>query len=180
MLTIKLEDTELFDEETSSFSVVEGQTLELEHSLVSLSKWEQKWQVPFLSHDLTTEQTLDYIWMMILTPNVPRSVVDLLGADHIRQVQEYIQSAATATTFATLPDRRGQGETITSELVYYWMVAFTIPFDCQDWHLNRLFALIRICNVKQNGKQKKMSRREMAERNAQINAARREQLKSTG
>jgi hypothetical protein len=78
-----------------------------------------------------------------------------------------------------MPERRGPGEVITSELIYYWIVSFNIPFECQYWHLNRLFSLIRICNIK-NSKPKKVSRMELAQRNRELNAARKAKLGTSG
>jgi hypothetical protein len=181
MLKLTIPASEYFDEETQEFSSSEEVTLELVHSLVSLSKWEEIHRVPFLSNkQKTQDDTLDYIWCMVITPDVERKVLDLLTQDHFKAVNDYIESPATATTFAELPGKKVPGEVITSELIYYWMVAFTIPFECQTWHLSRLFALIRICNVKQNTKQKKMSRREIAERNMQLNAARKAEFGTSG
>jgi len=181
MLAIVIEGEEFFDEEASEFTTVGDVTLEFEHSLVSLSKWESKYQVPFLSGgEKTSDQTFDYMRFMLLTPGVSDEVFLSMSKKHIDRIQEYIESPESATTFAELPNRRGPGEIITSELIYYWMVGFTIPFECQYWHLNRLFALIRVCNVKQNGKQTKMSKRELADRNRSINAARKKQLGTSG
>jgi hypothetical protein len=156
--------------------------LELEHSLVSLSKWESKYQRPFLSNSKkTSEELFDYLWMMILTPNVDPKVMYRLSQENIDDIQEYIDSSQSATTFGELPGRKAPGEVITNELIYYWMVAYTIPFECQYWHLNRLFALVKICNIK-NSKHggKRMSRGELARRNADLNAKRRQELGTAG
>lgn len=180
MLTIVIEGDELFDEETNTFSTTNDVTIELEHSLLSLSKWESKHEKPFLSsNEKTGEEIFDYIAAMVLTPNIDPDVLERLSPKNIEQIQEYIDSKQSATTFGIMPERRGQGEVITSELIYYWMVAFQIPFECQEWHLNRLFSLIRICNIK-NSPPKKMSRAEMAQRNAALNAQRRQQLGTKG
>jgi hypothetical protein len=180
MLRITIPDTELFDEVTQSFSIVEGSVLELEHSLISLSKWESEFQVPFLGPaQKTTKQVLDYIKAMILTPEFPPDVISRLSPTNLTQINEYIESKQSATTFGSMPKQNGRPEIITSELIYYWMVAFNIPFECETWHLNRLFSLIRICNVK-NSKPTKMSKNQLAQRNRDLNAQRRAQLNSTG
>jgi hypothetical protein len=180
MLKIIIPKKEYFNESTSTFELVDDFELELEHSLVSLSKWESKTQKPFLGPgEKTPSEILAYIEAMILTPIYPTDIFDRFNQENLDQINEYIESKESATTFGQMPERRGRGETITSELIYYWMVAFNIPFECERWHLNRLFALIRICNIK-NSKPKKMSRNEIASRNRELNAKRREQYKTTG
>lgn len=180
MLSIIVTGDEFFNEETSEFYTVGDITLNFEHSLVSVSKWESKYQVPFLSNrNKSYEEAYYYLECMLLN-EVDSKVLSQLKEQELNKIQEYIESTQSATTFAELPSRRGPGEIITSELIYYWLVAFNIPFECENWHLNRLFSLIRICNTKQNGKQKKMSAREIAERNRSLNAARRQQLGTSG
>jgi len=181
MLRITIEGEELYNESTNEFSESDPVVLELEHSLLSMSKWESKHQKPFLGPDeKSLSETLDYIEMMITTPEFSPVVISRLSAQNHRDINEYIASPQTATTFGALPKKPGgRSETITSELIYYWMVAFNIPFDCEKWHLNRLFALVRVCNIK-NSKPKKMSRNEIAQRNRELNAQRKAQLGTTG
>jgi hypothetical protein len=180
MLKIIVLGTEYFDEETETFETVGDIELELEHSLISLSKWESKYQVPFLTqNNKTAEEVYFYIEAMILTPNFPRGIAQKFSQQNIEEVNNYIESKESATTFGKMPERRGRGEIITSELIYYWMVAFTIPFECEYWHLNRLFALIRICNIK-NEKPKKMSRTELVTRNRELNEQRKAQFNTRG
>lgn len=180
MLKLIITGDEFFDEKTSTFETVGDVELELEHSLISLSKWESKYQKPFLSSiDKTQEEVLGYIKAMILTPIYPENVLSRFTQKNYAEINDYIESKESATTFGHMPERRGRGEVITSELIYYWMVAFNIPFECECWHLNRLFALIRICNIK-NQKPKKMSRSEIAARNRELNAQRRAQYGTTG
>lgn len=181
MLTIVILGTEMFDETTQEF-VTEGDiTLELEHSLVSLSKWESKYEKPFLGKDSkTTEEVLDYIKLMTLTPNIPPEVYLKLSEKNVIEINNYIEAKMSATWFHDTPGGSSSSrEVITSELVYYWMITFQIPFECQYWHLNRLFTLIRVCNVKQE-KPKKMSKAEIASRNRELNAQRRSQMKTRG
>lgn len=180
MLTLIIEGTEFYDETTNTFSTVGDTTLEFEHSLVSLSKWESIFEKPFLSPgEKTSNEIFSYIEAMVITQDYDPASIRRLTQEKLNQINQYIESKQSATTFGIMPETTGRGETITSELVYYWLVAFNIPFECQYWHLNRLFALIRICNIK-NSKPKKMSRAEMAQRNRDLNAQRRAQLNSTG
>ena len=178
-ITIPSRD-DLWDESKGEFGTSKEQKLVLEHSLVSLSKWESKWCKPFLSkQEKTTEETIDYIRCMTLTQNVDPEVYNFLTDDNIRDVNAYIEAPMTATWFSNSNTGKQNREQITAELVYYWMIALNIPFECQKWHLNRLLTLIRVCEVK-NSPPKKMSRRELLNRNAALNAARRKQLNSKG
>jgi hypothetical protein len=180
MLNLIIEGTEYYNEETETFESVGDVELELEHSLISLSKWESKFQRPFLSKDdKSITEILYYVECMILCEDYPKDVVSRFTQKNIDQINAYIESKESATTFGKMPEQKSRGEVITSELIYYWMVAFNIPFECETWHLNRLFALVRICNIK-NTKQKKMSKTEIAMRNRELNAERRERLGTRG
>lgn len=179
MLTIKVPDKEWFNDDTQEFITVKGTTLQLEHSLVSLSKWEAKWNIPFLSKkEKTLEQTLDYIMCMTITQNVNPQIYQQLSERNIEEINKYINDSMTATTFNNLGSSPTR-EVITSELIYYWMIALNIPMECQRWHLNRLLTLIRVCNVK-NAPPKKMSAREIMSRNSALNAARRKKYNTKG
>jgi hypothetical protein len=170
-----------WDEEKEEFVEAETQILQLEHSLVSLAKWESKWCKAFLSKgEKTPEETLDYVKCMTLTENVDPCVYDRLTNQHIKQINDYIAAPMTATYFSE--DKRGGGgsrEVVTAELVYYWLVALQIPFECQEWHLNRLLTLVKVCNIK-NQPPKKMSKRDLTRRNASLNAARRQRYGTRG
>ncbi len=180
MLRIIVPAAEFWDEINEEFIYKDEQPLQLEHSLVSLSKWESKWCKPFLSKDeKTMEETIDYIRCMTLTQNVKPDVYERLSPENIKQVNQYIQAPMTATWFNETGTGKRNSEQITSELIYYWMIALNIPFECQKWHLNRLFTLIRVCNIK-NQPPKKRSRREIMSRNAALNAARCKQLNTNG
>ena len=180
MLTIVVPGDEVYDEETSEFHTVNDQILQFEHSLVSLSKWESDFQKPFLTQDPKTEEELfAYLVAMMVTPNAGPDVLYRCTEKNLDEIQRYIDSPQSATTFGEMPERRGRGETITSELIYYWMVAFNIPFECQHWHLNRLFSLIRICNIK-NSPPKKRSTRDIAMERRRINEERRAKLATSG
>lgn len=180
MLTIIIPGTEFYDETTETFATIDDVSLELEHSLISVSKWESKFEKPFLSsEEKTVDEILFYIRAMILTKDFPENVLLRLTQENIQTINKYIDSKQSATTFGKMAEKRGPSETITSELVYYWMVAFNIPFECETWHINRLFALIRICGVK-NNPGKKMSRTELAERNRALNEQRKAKFGTTG
>lgn len=180
MLKLIVDETELFDEEHQTFETVGGFEIELEHSLISLSKWESEVQKPFLSKDEKSPREIRlYIEAMITSTNYPKDVVKRLSKENMEAINAYIDSAQSATTFGSMPEAKGRGETVTSELIYYWMVMFNIPFQCETWHLNRLFSLIRICNIK-NSKPKKMSRNELAARNRALNEKRKAELNTRG
>ena len=180
MLRITIPAAELWDEAKQEFVTTKEQTLQLEHSLVSLSKWESKWNKAFLSKkEKTGEETLDYIRCMTITQNVKPETYRFLTNENIQQINDYISAPMTATYFSNEKQGGVNRETVTSELIYYWMITLNIPFECQKWHLNRLLALIKVCNIK-NSPAKKMSRREIMSHNAALNAARRKQMNSRG
>lgn len=180
MFQLVIEPREEWNETTQEFVYTKGQTLQLEHSLVSISKWEAKWCKPFLGEkQLSVEEITDYIRCMTLTQNVDPNIYKFLSNKNIEKVYQYINAPMTATK---VPDKNTgpqSRETITSELIYYWMISYQIPFECQKWHLNRLLTLIRVCAYK-NAPTKKHSKRDLMSRNAALNAARRQQLNTKG
>lgn len=180
MLQITIPAVEQWDESAQEFVYSKAQTLQLEHSLISLSKWESKWHKPFLSKtEKTTEETIDYIRCMTLTQNVKSEVYSNLSVENILQVNEYIENPMTATTFAEDRNGKKSREIVTAELIYYWMISLNIPVEFEKWHLNRLLTLIRVCNI-MNQPPKKRSRGEIMSRNAALNAARKRQLNTNG
>lgn len=180
MLHILVPAVEMFDEQKNEFVQFKGQNLTLEHSLVSLSKWEARWHKPFLAQDEKTyEETVDYIRCMTLTQNVSPEVYLHLTNKNIDDVNAYIEAPMTATWFSENEKGKISSEQTTAELIYYWMIALNIPFECQKWHLNRLLTLIRVCSEK-NKKPKKMSRRQEAIRRSALNAARKKKYNTRG
>lgn len=183
MLTITVPGVELFDDETSSFITLEEVVLELEHSLVSLSKWESIWEKPFLGPDeKTNEETIGYVECMTLTPNVSPDVYQRLSNENLQAINNYIESKQTATWFKENPHQPRNREIITAEIIYYWMVSLDIDWQAQEWHLNRLFTLIKVCNQK-NQPQKKLGVKEKMDAAAQrraLNAQRKAQMQTAG
>lgn len=181
MLTLTIPKMEYFDEGKQEFVVIREQTLELEHSLISVRKWESKWHKAFHSQEpKTAEETIDYIkCMTINSRSVDDAVYNALTADHIRQINNYITDPMTATWFSESENKRFSREIITAELIYYWMIAFQIPSDYEKWHLNQLLTLIRVCNAK-NQPPKKMSKSAIMKRNRALNEARKKRFNTSG
>lgn len=179
MLRLFVPPSEKYNEFTGKFITFNGATIQLEHSLVSISKWEQKWHKPFLTKEKKTiPETVDYIRCMTLTQNVPQEVYDNLTDRNIDEVNTYIEDPMTATWFSE-NDTGGGREIITNEIIYSWMISLNIPSEYQKWHLNHLLTLIRVCN-EMNTPPKKMSMKDLAARNRKLNAERRAAMKSKG
>lgn len=182
MLHITIGGGELFNEVTNEFIEIKPQKIALEHSLVSISKWESKWHKPFLAtSEKTPEEIIDYIKLMTITQNVSDETYLLLTQENIDQIKAYIDDPMTATWFSEnkAEKKKGPSEIVTAELIYYWMIALNIPFECQKWHINKLMTLIQVCNVK-NAPPKKMSKRELMSRNKALNEARKAKLGTKG
>lgn len=185
MLQITIPASESWDESKEEFVITaEEQTLQLEHSLISLSKWESKWHKPFLNNknnreEKSFEETIDYIKCMTINKNVDPEVYNRLTNSNIVDINNYIDDPMTATTFYEKGQSGPSREIITSELIYYWMISLNIPMECQKWHLNRLLTLIRVCNIKSNPP-KKQSKRDIINQYAALNAARRSKFNSKG
>lgn len=175
MLTIHIPAYEAFDNRTNRFYEIKGATLRLEHSLISLARWEEKWEKPYLGNDeRTMEQCLDYVRCMTLTPNVDPAVYQGLTNENLKEIDDYIKAPMTATWFNEQDNKRFSREVITAEIIYYWMVALNIPFECEKWHLNKLLTLIRVCNIKNDPKKnKRESRSAMMARRSALNKSRR-------
>lgn len=179
MLKIVVPELELWDEEKQEFSTLKETTIQLEHSLVSISKWESKWHKAFLSKkDKSNEEIIDYIRCMTITQNVPEDVYYRLSDENMEAINKYIDDPMTATYFHD-DEQANSRETVTSELIYYWMIIQNIPVNFEKWHLNRLLSLIKVCNIK-NAPPKKMSSKEIMRRNSALNAARRKKYNTKG
>jgi hypothetical protein len=181
MLKLTIASIETYDEVKNEFLHTKEYNLQLEHSLVSLSKWESKWCKSFLKkEEKTIEESIDYIRCMTLTQNVDPEAYNYLTQKNLDEVTSYIEAPMTATTFSKEENQKSINRTtITAEIIYYWMVALNIPFECQKWHLSRLLTLINVCNIK-NQPPKKRSRHEVMSRNAALNAANRNKYNSRG
>ena len=176
---LDIPEKEFFDDETACFIKTKKEHLQLEHSLVSLSKWESKWCKPFISkNEKTTEELLDYIRCMTINQNVNPNTYNHLTPDLITEIVDYINAKMTATWFNNKEAKRNQ-EVITAEIIYYRMIAQNIPMECQKWHLNRLLTLIQVCDIK-NQPPKKQGRKETLNSRAALNRARRAQHQSNG
>ena len=182
MLSINIDQVELFNEQTNEFFYLKPIVLKLEHSLISISKWEAKWHKPFSNSEKTEEEMRDYIRCMTLNGDIAPVYYAVLTGGQIALINEYINNEMTATWFNSNKATKGaqvRGEIVTSELIYYWMIALNIPFECEKWHLNRLLTLIKVCNIK-NSPKKKMSKKDIMARNRAINEANRRKYHSKG
>lgn len=180
MLQIVIPEMEFFNAATNEFKTTKSVALTLEHSLVSVSKWESKWKKPFLTDETKTrEESIDYIRCMTITQNVPDDVYDRIDSETMAKIQKYIDDPMTATWFNEQNKKNKNREVITAELIYFWMVSYNIPFECQKWHLNKLLTLIKVCDVK-NSPPKKMGKKEAADWQRDMNARRKAKLNTRG
>ena len=180
MIVIDIPENEYYDSVTEMFITIPAKRVKLEHSLVAISKWESKWLKPFLGPgDKTMEQKLDYISFMILDEDEPAYLVNMMTESNLKSIMDYIESPMTATTIKQSKSSKVSREIVTSELIYYWMISFNIPFECEYWHINRLLMLINVCNVK-NTPPKKASTKDILARNRELNAARKKALGTSG
>ena len=181
MLTINIPQRRLWDEAHEEFLYTKGATLVLEHSLVSVSKWEMKWKKPFLGSEHTNAEMIDYVRCMTISQNVDPEVYQYIDKNTLKIVDDYINDKMTATWFSEKNGPKGKSspQKITNEIIYYWMISLGIPFECQKWHLNRLLTLIRVCELK-NAPKKKMSKKATLAQNAALNAQRRKSRGSKG
>lgn len=178
MLKITIPGQEMFDEKTQTFETIPDITLRLEHSLISVSKWESRWRKPFLTKTNKTDiEIIDYIMCMCLD-EVDVKTISRLTSDNIKEINSYISEPKTATTFNDFNENKSR-EIITSEIIYYSMISYNIPFECEKWHLDRLLTLIHVCHNKA-APPKKMSSAEIMARNRALNAERRAKLNSKG
>jgi hypothetical protein len=179
MLTITVKGGEFWDENSEKFVIVKDTVLELEHSLVTLSKWEEKFRKPFIGTEKNEEELLSYIEIMIQTPDFAPEVLQRLDQENVDAIHEYLENPMSATWFNEKPETGKGGPATTAEIIYYWMTAFQIDWQAQYWHLNKLLTLIKVCNLK-NAKPKKMSRAEQMAQQRALNAKRRAEAGSKG
>ena len=180
MLTITITGPEFFDDSTKKFLRSDPVVIELEHSLAALSKWESKYQTPFLGgKEKSDEEIRGYIRFMTITPGVTPEILSRLSKSNLDEIDAYINSKETATTFSLMPERKGKSQIVTAEVIYHWMVQFNIPSEWEHRHLNQLFTFIRVCNAR-NGKPKKMKQSEIAAQRRELNARRRQETGSRG
>lgn len=181
MLQIVIPEREVFDEAKSEFITIKETKLNLEHSLISISKWESKWKKPFLDkRGRTFEESIDYIRCMTLNSGVDPKVYFGITQDIFDKVTKYIEDPMSATWFNEKENKKqNSSQVVTSELIYYWLIAYEIPFECEKWHLNRLLTLIRVCDIK-NAPNQKMKKSDLYSRNRALNAARRKSLGTHG
>ena len=181
MLELTVRAQEYYDDNSEMFINIPQQTIQLEHSLYTISKWEAKWKKAFLGkQEKTPEEDGDYIRCMTMTENVNPMVYLGLTMDQRRKIAEYIEDKACATYLPTRNSETANADTVTAELIYYWMVSLQIPFECQHWHLNRLLTLIRVCDIKNNPSKGGRSARDIMRQNNAINAQRRAKYHSKG
>lgn len=177
MLKLVVPEQTIWDEKDERFIQIPSYELKLEHSLLAISKWESKWNKPFLTDDpKSDEEFRDYIRCMSLDEEIPYEAYGYLNVNQLHEINKYIESPMTATTIHDSSNNGPKREIITAELVYYWMISLQIPFECEQWHFNRLMTLIRVCGIK-NSPDKKMSNDEVMARQKRINAARRKNKK---
>lgn len=180
MLKIQVKGRELFDEETLTFISAKDTVLQLEHSLISLAKWESKWHKPFLNNEQKTEEEMrDYIRCMTITQNVDPDVYYCMSEENLLEVKKYMEDPMTATWFNDKNNPKSRQKAVTAELIYYWMITLGIPLEWEKRHLNRLLTLIRVCN-NENAPKKKMSRKDVYKQNAALNEARKKKWGTTG
>lgn len=180
MLTITVPATEGWDERTERFVHTQAATLVLEHSLVSLSKWEAKFKKAFLSNEeKTTEETYAYIQAMSLNGDISMETLACLTNENVAEINAYIESPMGATTFHEVGTQRRSREKVTAAIIWHWMIALNIPLEFETRHLNILFTQIRVENEK-NSPKKKMSRQEAMAQQRRLNAERQKQYATTG
>lgn len=179
MLKLIIPETELFDDRTGEFINIDRTALTLEHSLISISKWESNWEIPFINtRHKTKAQTIDYIKCMTITPNVNPNVYRCITNEHIRVVNEYIDKPMTATTFSD-KNKGSRNKKITNEEIYYQMIELGIPVEFEKWHLNRLLTLIHVCTSYRTPGNKRSTSDIIRDHKA-INAANRKRFNSKG
>ena len=180
MLEIDIAENEMYLPGSNRFVTIPACTLTLEHSLISLAKWESKWNIPYFDYsDKTMAQNLDYIRCMAIGKIKNDTTFDALSPENITTITDYINAPMTATTFQKKNHSKNKKEIVTAETIYARMFAHRIPMECEKWHLNRLLTLLRVCDL-QNSPREKMTKQQTASWNAQQNAVRRAKYNTRG
>lgn len=186
MLEITIPENEFYDNKTNTFIQTKETTLKLEHSLLSISKWESKWCKPFYGDEKKgVNEIRDYVRCMTLTQNVAECVYSAIPMQELKKIEKYLEEKQTATVFydsgsKNIASNHTKRKIVTSEEIYYMMICYEIPFSCEKWNINRLLALIEICAIKSDPKSNKMSKKDIYRNNAALNAARKARLKTHG
>lgn len=174
---------EFLNEKDEFISVDVNETkFKIEHSLISIRKWEQKWHKPFLTEDdKTKEETMDYIRCMTITPNIDQNVYNWIPSDVFKNIMDYIQDPSTATWFndKKIGAQKTKNEVVTAEIIYYWMISLSIPIELEKWHLNQLLTLIKVVSIK-NDKDNKLDPKLASKQRVALNKARRAKYHSKG
>ena len=183
MLTITIPGCSGFNQKTQEFIDIKETKLQLEHSLISLKKWEQKWHKPFLeTKEKTVEETMDYIRCMTMNPGVDPEVYNFIPPRCIKEITAYIEDPMTATWFSDTTKvgaQKTDHEIVTAEIIYYWMITLGIPVEFQKWHLNTLLTLIRVVSIK-NAPKESMDKASWAKQRSALNAARKARFHTHG
>lgn len=187
MFVINLGD-ELFDEETNTFLHPVGKKLHLEHSLLSISKWEAEWEIPFLNTDKTSEQSLSYIKCCVLDDDFDELLLNTLSDKNILDFNAYLSKGMTAKKIIDLRSslsqkrksrRPASQKALTSEDIYYSMIQFHVWKECEEWPLQRLLSLLQLCSLKSNSTGE-MSKSDQAKFYREENARRKAKYHTNG
>lgn len=181
MLEVIIPASELYDDKNNEFIYTKETKLKLEHSLISLKKWESKWHKPFLTTDKSYEELIDYIKCMTIEPIKDEIVYKAIPRSTFYIIIDYIKDPMTATWFSKASEdklKSNKKETITNEIIYYWMIELGIPFECQKWHINQLLTLIKVIQLKSSSS--KMSKKDEKTQRDMLNKQRRMKYKSRG
>lgn len=180
ILVLEFPEYDQFDRVTEEFVTFPPARLTLVHNLLSIVRWESKWKRSFVDRPPSSvDEVIDYVECMADgQPSVPH-MLERLTRDHTEAIKAYIADPMSASVMLSRPGQTKSSEKMTSDLIYYYMVTFQIPFEAEEWHLNRLLMLIRICNAKQSAGQKTNSKSAASQR-AALNRARRARAGSRG
>jgi len=181
MIKITIPPSELWDDNRQEFiTITEPIIIPMEHSLVSIHEWEKQWHKPFLKKfpKKTTDETVSYLACMSLRDDVDPKVFYAIPKGEMERINKYIEDPMSARTKSS-GQRSAKRETITAELIYFWMFTYNIPYECREWHLNSLLSLIELCSIKNTPPKKMSASQKYAKYNA-LNNARRKAFHTKG